>query len=105
MGRVFEVKKFSGRKHLNQAPARRVIFCPSLVSRASQPSAFNLSRNSSLFRKSFASLACARASASFATSSGNSSSESNDLVTSNGVNQKWRLSLSKLSTVLIRLHQ
>src|SRR5260370_20500893 len=70
MGRVFEVKKFSRRKHLNQAPARRVSFCPPLVSRTSHPRAFSPLRNSSLFRKSFASLASSRCLTSSAISAG-----------------------------------
>src|SRR4051812_37216931 len=69
--RVFETEEFRRRKHESYAPARRVIFCPSLLSRACQPRAASSSRNSSLFLHSFASLACTRASASFAISAGN----------------------------------
>src|SRR5882724_224510 len=71
---VFETEKFRRRKHWSYAPPRRVIFCPSFVSRASQPRAASTSRNSSLFLQSFASLACTRASASSAISAGNSAS-------------------------------
>src|SRR6266576_488989 len=61
---VFETEKFRRRKHWSYVPPRRVIFCPSFVSRASQPRAASTSRNSSLFLQSFASLACTRAFAS-----------------------------------------
>src|SRR5438270_11380156 len=70
--RVFETEKFRRRKHESYVPPRRVIFCPSFVSRASQPRAASSSRNSSLFLQSFASLACTRASASSVTSAGSS---------------------------------
>src|SRR5438067_3146236 len=72
--RVFETEKFRRRKHWSYAPPRRVIFCPSFVSRASQPRAASSSRNSSLFLVSFAILPCTRASASPAISSGSAAS-------------------------------